>query len=218
MSLKEKLRGAVGFPITPFQKDLSLDLAALESNIAFMIQHDFCSLVAAGGTGEIYSMTPAENVDVVGCAVKAVGGKMPVIGGVGYNTAIACGMAREMEKAGADALLVMPPYYVNAPVEGLLEYYTAGRPERGDGPGVCGCRHRRPGLVLPHRHRRPTARSSNRLRRRRARVHVEHLEYRAETFAGHFRCRQQARLHHAQRAAGELCESVVRRARPEARL
>jgi 5-dehydro-4-deoxyglucarate dehydratase len=123
--LRDKLRGVVGFPITPFQSDLSLDLASLESNVLEMIKHPFCSLVAAGGTGEIYSMTPSENVEVVRRTAAVVDGKMPVIGGVGFNMPIACQMARDMEAAGADALLVMPPYYINAPVEGLLEYYTA---------------------------------------------------------------------------------------------
>lgn len=123
--IREKLRGVVGFPITPFKKDLSLDLDALESNVTEMIKHKFCSLVAAGGTGEIYSMTPAENVEVVRRAVAVVKGKMPVIGGVGYNAAIGAQMAREMEEAGADALLVMPPYYINAPVDGLFDYYAA---------------------------------------------------------------------------------------------
>lgn len=121
----EKLRGVVGFPITPFRADLSLDLAALESNIVEMIKHKFCSLVAAGGTGEMYSMTPGENVEVVRRAAAVVNGKMPVIGGVGFNARIGGEMAREMEKAGADALLVMPPYYQNAPVDGLLDYYVA---------------------------------------------------------------------------------------------
>lgn len=123
--LRDKLFGVVGFPITPFQADLSLDLAALESNVLEMIRHPFCSLVAAGGTGEMYSMTPAENIEVVRRTVAVTNGRMPVIGGVGFNARIASEMAREMEKAGADALLVMPPYYVNAPVEGLLDYYAA---------------------------------------------------------------------------------------------
>lgn len=123
--IREKMRGVVGFPITPFSPDLSLDLAALESNVAEMIKHKFCSLVAAGGTGELYSMTPSENVEVVRRTAAIVNGKMPVMGGVGFNARIAGEMAREMEKAGADALLVMPPYYINAPTEGLLDYYAA---------------------------------------------------------------------------------------------
>lgn len=123
--LRDKLKGVVGFPITPFKKeDLSIDLEALECNVLEMIKHPFCSLVAAGGTGEMYSMTPGENVEVVRRTVAVTNGKMPVIGGVGFNGRIAAEMAREMEKAGADALLVMPPYYTNAPAEGLYDYYA----------------------------------------------------------------------------------------------
>lgn len=123
--LRDQLKGVVGFPITPFQADLSLDLAGLESNVLEMIKYPFCSLVAAGGTGEMYSLTPSENVEVVRRTVAVTNGKMPVIGGVGFNAKIASDMAREMEKAGVDALLVMPPYYVNAPQQGLFDYYAA---------------------------------------------------------------------------------------------
>src|SRR5215813_6475912 len=112
--LRDTLRGVVGFPITPFKRDLSLDLEALESNVNEMKKFAFCSMVAAGGTGEMYSLTPSENVEVVRRTVATVDGKMPVIGGVGFNAKIGADMAREMERAGADALLVMPPYYVNA--------------------------------------------------------------------------------------------------------
>ena len=64
--LRDKLKGVVGFPITPFRKeDLSIDLESLEFNVLEMIKHPFCSLVAAGGTGEMYSMTPGENIEVV---------------------------------------------------------------------------------------------------------------------------------------------------------
>lgn len=122
--LREQLRGVVGFPVTPFKNDLSVDFEALEENVGQMVRYGFCALVAAGGTGEMYSMTPGENVEVVRRTVAAVAGKMPVIGGVGFNAAIAGEMARRMEQAGAAALLVMPPYYTQAPVEGLLAYYA----------------------------------------------------------------------------------------------
>jgi len=122
---KKTFHGCFGFPITPFKKDLSLDLAALEKNCDWMAGFPFCSQVIAGGTGEVYSMTPDESIETVRVAVKAINGRMPVVAGVGFNTAIACHMAREMEKAGAAALLVMPPYYINAPEAGLIEYFEA---------------------------------------------------------------------------------------------
>jgi 5-dehydro-4-deoxyglucarate dehydratase len=122
---KKAFHGVFGFPVTPFQKDLSLDLAALEKNCDWMAGFPFCSQVIAGGTGEVYSMTPEESIECVRVSVKAINGRMPVVAGVAYNTTMACHMAREMEKAGAEALLVMPPYYINAPEEGLFQYFEA---------------------------------------------------------------------------------------------
>lgn len=70
-------------------------------------------------------MTPEESIEVVRVAVKATQGRMPVVAGVGYNTVIGAQMARGMEAAGADALLVMPPYYINAPEAGWIDYYKS---------------------------------------------------------------------------------------------
>jgi 5-dehydro-4-deoxyglucarate dehydratase len=125
VSLKEKLKGVFGFPVTPFKDNLSLDLPALDKVVEMMMPHPFCAIVIVGGTGEIYSLSPDEAVTVVERAVKTVNGRMPVVAGVGYNTPIGCDLARRMEKAGADALLVMPPYYTNPPEAGLFAYYKA---------------------------------------------------------------------------------------------
>ena len=124
-ALKSRLRGVLGFPITPFKQDLSLDLEGLAKNVAEMVEHPFCALVAAGGTGELYSLTVDEIVDVVRVTVEAAGGKMPVVAGTGFSAATGAEIARRVEKAGADCLLVLPPYYVNAPMPGLIEYYRA---------------------------------------------------------------------------------------------
>src|SRR5438128_8598455 len=85
MSLRDRIRGVLGFPITPFRKDLSLDLDALARNVDEMASHPFCALVAAGGTGELYSLTPEEIEDVVRVTVDAVNGRMPVVAGTGYS-------------------------------------------------------------------------------------------------------------------------------------
>ncbi|HEU0121181.1 MAG TPA: dihydrodipicolinate synthase family protein [Bryobacteraceae bacterium] len=122
---KKAFHGVFGFPVTPFQQDLSLNLAGLERNCDWMAGFPFCSQVIAGGTGEVYSMTPDESIECVRVAVKAINGRMPVVAGVAYNATIASYMAREMEKAGAEALLVMPPYYINAPEEGMIQYFEA---------------------------------------------------------------------------------------------
>lgn len=123
--VRNRFKGVFGFPITPFRKDLSLDLDALARNVAAMVRHPFCALVAAGGTGELYSMTVDEIVEVVRVTVQAAGGRMPVVAGTGFNAAMGAEIARRVEKAGADCLLALPPYYINAPEEGLFSYYEA---------------------------------------------------------------------------------------------
>ena len=125
-----RLTGVFGFPVTPFQRDLSLDLDGLSRNVDEMAAYPFCAMVSAGGTGELYSLSADEIEIVVRTSVEAVNGRMPVVAGTGYNTAMGVDIARRCEKAGADCLLVLPPYYSNAPEEGLFAYYEAiGAPQ-----------------------------------------------------------------------------------------
>jgi 5-dehydro-4-deoxyglucarate dehydratase len=119
------LKGVFGFPVTPFRKDLSLDLDALTRNVDEMAAFPFCALVATGGTGEVYSLSPDETEQVVAATVRAVKGRMPVMAGTGYNAALGVDIARRAAKAGADCILALPPYYVAAPEEGLFAYYEA---------------------------------------------------------------------------------------------
>src|SRR5437899_11784446 len=100
--VRKRFTGVFGFPITPFRKDLSRDLDALARNVGGMVQYRCCALVAAGGTGELYSMTVDEIVEVVRVTVQAAGAKIPVVAGTGYNAAIGADIARRAEKAGAD--------------------------------------------------------------------------------------------------------------------
>jgi 5-dehydro-4-deoxyglucarate dehydratase len=123
MSLRERIRGVLGFPVTPFHQDLSLDLDALARNVDEMARYPFCALVAAGGTGELYSLTPPEVEDVVRVTVEAAAGRMPVVAGAGFNGPLGADMAKRAERAGADCILTLPPYYSNAPFEGLIAYY-----------------------------------------------------------------------------------------------
>lgn len=123
MSLRDRIRGVLGFPVTPFRQDLSLDLDGLARNVDEMARYPFCALVAAGGTGELYSLTPAEVEDVVRVTVQAAAGRMPVVAGTGFNGPLGAEIARRAEKAGADCILALPPYYINAPFEGVIAYY-----------------------------------------------------------------------------------------------
>src|SRR5271165_4744273 len=119
------LTGVFGFPVTPFHRDLSLNLDALAENVDGMASYPFCAMVAAGGTGEVYSMTPDEIEQVVKVTVEAVNGRMPVVAGTGFNAVIGSDIARRVQRAGADSILILPPYYTHAPEEGLFHYYEA---------------------------------------------------------------------------------------------
>lgn len=117
--------GVIGFPVTPFHTDYALDLDGFRKNLEVILSEPFTTFVAAGGTGEMYSLDRAEYVSVVNAAVDLTDGKMPVVAGVGYGSRIAVSMATEAAKAGASALLILPPYYPNAAFEGLLAYCKA---------------------------------------------------------------------------------------------
>ena len=122
-TLRNKLSGVIAFPITPFKDDLSLDLPALHQNLTSLLNYQISAIVAAGGTGEMYSLTPAEYTRVIELTALAVEDRVPVIAGVGFGQRLAIEMAQTAEKAGADGVLVFPPYYPQAEDDGLFEYY-----------------------------------------------------------------------------------------------
>jgi 5-dehydro-4-deoxyglucarate dehydratase len=117
--LKQSLEGVISFPVTPFNQDLSLNLKGLASNLEEMLQHPFCAVVAAGGTGEFYSLTPQEHLQIVKTTVEVVNGRIPVIAGTGFSASLGAELAHQSEKAGADGILMLPPYYPSAHKQGL---------------------------------------------------------------------------------------------------
>jgi 5-dehydro-4-deoxyglucarate dehydratase len=123
--LRAKYGGVVAFPVTPFRDDLSLDIEGLRHNLTQLMNHPVSAVVAAGGTGEIYSLTPGEHAQVVETTVEIVNGRTPIIAGVGFNRMLAVEMAERAATSGADAILALPPYYPQADEEGLVEYYRA---------------------------------------------------------------------------------------------
>lgn len=122
--LRNKLQGVIAFPITPLNADLSLDIPGLRKNLQRILEAPIAGIVAAGGTGEMYSLTPAEHLDVVRATAEEVNGRIPVIAGTGFNVPIAVELARQSARAGADAILALPPYYPSADEEGLANYYA----------------------------------------------------------------------------------------------
>jgi 5-dehydro-4-deoxyglucarate dehydratase len=123
--LRQKLSGVISFPVTPFKADLSLDLEGLRKNLRVLLKHPVCAVVAAAGTGELYSLSPAEHLAVVKTVVKEVKGRVPVLAGTGFNPPLAVELARAAAKAGVDGILAFPPYYPAPDDEGALAYYRA---------------------------------------------------------------------------------------------
>lgn len=111
---------------TPFRDDDSVDIAALEHLCERQIQDGATALVACGTTGEAPTLSRAEHRAVVRTAVRVSRGRVPVIAGAGSNaTDEAVALAREAEADGADALLVVTPYYNRPTQAGLLAHFRA---------------------------------------------------------------------------------------------
>ena len=117
--------GLLSFPVTPFKADYSFDEATYRSNMDWLCGYDVAGLFAAGGTGEFFSLTPAEVAKVVAVAVDETRGRTPVLAGTGYGTAIAKEIAISAERAGADGLLLLPPYLVHSEQQGLAAHVEA---------------------------------------------------------------------------------------------
>lgn len=117
--LREIIRnGLLSFPVTPFDAEDRFAHDPFRAHLEWLGQHPVAGLIVAGGTGEMFSLTPAEIVDVVRVA-REVSGDAPVIAGCGYGTRLACDLAREIEAAGGDGILLLPHYLIGAPQDGV---------------------------------------------------------------------------------------------------
>ncbi len=117
--------GLLSFPVTNFTKAEQFAEAAYREHISWLLSYGPSGLFAAGGTGEFFSLTLAEFESVVHAAVEETNGKVPVLAGCGYGTAMAKQFVGAAEKAGADGLLLLPPYLINADTAGLAAHIEA---------------------------------------------------------------------------------------------
>jgi 4-hydroxy-tetrahydrodipicolinate synthase len=117
--------GSIPALVTPF-RDGALDLAALEALVDWQIAEGSHGLVPVGTTGESPTLSHEEHETVVEVVVRAAAGRVPVIAGAGSNsTEEAVRLIRHAEKVGADAALVVTPYYNKPTQRGLIAHYTA---------------------------------------------------------------------------------------------
>ena len=116
--------GLLSFPVTHFHADLSFDEAGYRKHLAWLAEYPVAGLFAAGGTGEGFSLTNEETDAVVRAAVEEVSGAVPVLAPATGSTLNAIAQAQAAEKAGADGLLLMPPYLTEAGQKGLVEHVS----------------------------------------------------------------------------------------------
>jgi 4-hydroxy-tetrahydrodipicolinate synthase len=112
--------------VTPMRADGGIDEDAFARLIEWQIGEGTHGIVPVGTTGESPTLSHDEHKQVVELAIKVARGRIPVIAGAGSNsTAEAIGLAIHAKKAGADAVLVVTPYYNKPTQDGLLRHYTA---------------------------------------------------------------------------------------------
>lgn len=110
--------------VTPFNEDETINYPELKKLIEFQIENGTDAIIICGTTGEASTLTDEEQIDCVRYAVEVVNKRIPVIAGAGSNhTAHAIELAQGCEKAGADAVLLVTPYYNKTTQKGLIEHY-----------------------------------------------------------------------------------------------
>ncbi|TAL91599.1 MAG: 4-hydroxy-tetrahydrodipicolinate synthase [Rhodanobacter sp.] len=140
------IRGSICALVTPFAANGTLDLAAFGRLLEYQIAGGTQALVVAGSTGEAHMLEPDEFDRLLSFALEHVAGRMPVIAGTGEaGTAKTVALTRRAQVLGADAALVVTPYYVRPTQEGLFRHFTAVADAAGlpvllyNVPGRTGC-------------------------------------------------------------------------------
>lgn len=122
-TVRKAPKGILGFPITPFKEDDTLDEESLAQNIQFLIDNGLDAIFVACAAGEYPSLRKEEYETAVEIAVQVADGSVPVYTGVGGNIQTALEYARISADKGADGYLILPPYLVPGEQEGLAHYF-----------------------------------------------------------------------------------------------
>ncbi|MDO4621162.1 MAG: 4-hydroxy-tetrahydrodipicolinate synthase [Lachnospiraceae bacterium] len=112
--------------VTPMYEDGAVNYDKLGELLEYQIANSTDAIIICGTTGESSTLSHEEHLDVIKYAIDKVAGRLPVIAGTGSNcTETAIYLSQEAEKMGADALLIVTPYYNKATQKGLIKHYTA---------------------------------------------------------------------------------------------
>jgi 5-dehydro-4-deoxyglucarate dehydratase len=117
--------GLLSFPVTHFTAAADFNENSYRSHLSWLLSYAPAGFFAAGGTGEFFSLNLDEFSTVVKACVDETAGKIPVVAGCGYGTAMAKQFALAAEAAGADGLLLFPPYLITPDPEGLIAHVKA---------------------------------------------------------------------------------------------
>ncbi len=118
------ISGSIVALVTPMFPDGSLDWDSLDKLLEFHVKHGTDAIVAVGTTGESATLDPEEHCQVIKRVVNVINGRIPVIAGTGANsTSEAIELTAEAKKLGADACLLVTPYYNKPTQEGLYQHY-----------------------------------------------------------------------------------------------
>jgi 5-dehydro-4-deoxyglucarate dehydratase len=117
--------GLLSFPLTDFDPQLRFEPRGYADRLEWLMPYGATVLFAAGGTGEFFSLEPAEYSQVVQVAVETCRGQVPIVAGAGGGTTLAIKYAQEAERQGAQGLLLMPHYLTEASQEGLAAHAEA---------------------------------------------------------------------------------------------
>jgi 4-hydroxy-tetrahydrodipicolinate synthase len=126
--MREKVKAAVIVQGTPFNEDRSLDLEGLRANTRFLVER--CRgqrfvLVPAGSTGEAYALSDEERLKIIETVIETTAGALPVVAGTAAaGTEQTIALSKAAEKAGADGVQVVLPYYHVPSEEGLYRHFA----------------------------------------------------------------------------------------------
>ena len=122
----KRIEGVITAMVTSFKSDGALDVRAMQASVRFQIENGAAGLCPLGGTGEPLSMTVTEHKQIIDAVTSEAAGRVPVVVGAllgSQNDIIECG--RHARAAGADAIMVIPPYFVVAKPSHIRRHFEA---------------------------------------------------------------------------------------------
>jgi len=117
--------GLLSFPLTDFDAELRFEPRGYAARLEWLMPYGASVLFAAGGTGEFFSLEPAEYAEVIRTAADTCRGRVPIVAGAGGGTRLAIAYAQEAQRSGAQGILLLPHYLTEATQDGLVAHVEA---------------------------------------------------------------------------------------------